>query len=168
MARANTELVRALRTTADRLADGVHYEWGNPAACNCGHLARTVTELSQAELLGYAKERQAEWGEIVIDSCPTSGMPIDWVIDRLVQLGLTHDDLARLEDLEHSDVLRRLPLEQRRRLRRNRREDVVLYLRTWADLLDEQIAPEDRLADELAGSQLAGREAALRAVRATR
>lgn len=168
MARANTELVQALRTTADRLAEGLHYEWGNPAACNCGHLARTVTELSQAELLGYAKERQAEWGEIVIDSCPTSGMPIDWVIDRLVQLGLTHEDLARLEDLDHAEVLQRLPLEQRRRLRRNKREDVVLYLRIWADLLDGQISPGVRLADGLRGSQLAGREAALRAARAPR
>lgn len=165
MARANTELVTALRKTADRLDDGAHYEWGNPAACNCGHLARTVTELSQAELLGYAKERQAEWGEIVIDACPTSGMPIDWVIDRLVRLGLTHDDLAKLEDLDHAEVLQRLPLDQRRKLRRNRREDVVLYLRTWADLLAERIAPEEALADALTGAQLASRERALAADR---
>lgn len=161
MARANIELVNALRRTAERLDNGAHYEWGNPAACNCGHLARTVTELSQAELLGYARERQAEWGEIVVDSCPTSGMPIDWVIDRLVQLGLSHGDLAKLEDLEHSEVLERIPLERRRKLRRHRREDVVLYLRTWADVLAERLAP-----DALLAHQLASREAALRIPRA--
>jgi hypothetical protein len=161
MARANSELIDALRRTADRLEGGLHYDWGNPAACNCGHLARTVTELSQAELLGYARERQAEWGEIVVDSCPTSGMPIDWVIDRLVRLGLTHSDLARLEDLEHAEVLARIPLERRRRMRRNRREDVVLYLRTWAALLAEQLGPVTREADELRR-----RERALEAARA--
>ena len=141
MAHATAELVDALRRTADRLEGGGHYAWGNPAACSCGHLARTVTDLSESELLRYAMDRQAEWGEIVVDSCVSSGLPIDWVIDRLVQLGFSHADLAKLEDLAHAEVLQEIPLERRRRMRRNRREDVVLYLRTWADLLAAGLEP---------------------------
>lgn len=140
MARANPELVEALRTTARRLARGAHYSWGHPGCCNLGHLAQTVTRLSRGELIAAASARAGDWGEIVAESCPSSGLPIDWVVDRLLALGLTRQDLARLEDLSDPAVRARFPLERRNTLARNRREDVVDYLLTWAEGLAETLA----------------------------
>ena len=140
MAQPTCDLIEALRTTARRLSGGADYQWGHPGACNCGHLAQTVTELSRAELMERAKQRAGDWGEMVVEACPTSGLPIDWVIGRLLALGLTRDELAALEDLSDAKVLRRLRPELCHNLRRNRRDDVVLYLETFADLLAEQRA----------------------------
>lgn len=149
MAIANPELIDALRTTARRLSTGDDYRWGHPGACNCGHLAQTVSRLSRAELLERAKVRAGDWGEMVVEYCPTSGLPIDDVIGQLLQLGLSRDDLAALEDLSDREVLRRLSLAVRNDLRRNRRDDVVLYLETFADLLAEE------LSEPVAGSRTA-------------
>ncbi len=139
MSQPTPDLIEALRTTARRLSGGADYQWGHPGACNCGHLAQTVTELSRAELMERAKERAGDWGEMAVEYCPTSGLPIDWVIGRLLALGLTRDELAALEDLSDAKVLRRLHPELRHGLRRNRRDDVALYLETFADLLAEQL-----------------------------
>ena len=139
MARANEELVRALRVTADRLAaDDARYEWGHMGSCNCGHLAQTVTRLSRAEIHRRAMERAGDWGEQVVDYCPTSGYAIDHVIEEMLALGLDRGDLSDLERLSGPKVLARLPLGERE-LKRNRRDDVALYLRTWASLLETEL-----------------------------
>ena len=104
--------MRALRATADRLAaPDARYEWGHMGGCNCGHLAQTVTTLSRAEIHRRAMERAGDWSQQVVDHCPTSGLAIDWVIDRLLELGLSRDDLVRLEKLDDRAVLRRLAAE---------------------------------------------------------
>ena len=141
MARPNSRLIFALRETARRLdGDQVRYAWGHMGACNCGHLAQTVTRLSRAEIHARAMERAGDWGEQVVEYCPTSGYAIDHVIGELLDLGLTRGDLADLERLSGSRVLARLPVE-RRALARNSRTDVVLYLETWADALEEELPP---------------------------
>ena len=139
--------MRALRATADRLAaPDARYEWGHMGGCNCGHLAQTVTTLSRAEIHRHAMERAGDWSQQVVDHCPTSGLAIDWVIDRLLELGLSRDDLVRLEKLDDRAVLRRLAAEAGSSapvaLSRNRREDVVRYLRAWAALLEERLPTE--------------------------
>lgn len=142
MARANHALVRALRVTADRLAaDDARYEWGHMGSCNCGHLAQTVTKLSRAEIHARAMERAGDWGEQVVEYCPTSGYAIDHVIEEMLALGLARGDLSDLERLSGSKVLARLPVGERE-LKRNRRDDVVLYLRTWADALEDELPRE--------------------------
>lgn len=150
MARPTPELVEALRTTARRLARGAHYSWGHPGCCNLGHLAQTVTRLSRAEIIAAASVRPGDWGEIVAEHCPSSGLPIDWVVDRLLALGLTRQDLARLEDLSDPAVRARFPLARRDALVRNRREDVVDYLLTWANGLAEALGAEVTLAHSAA------------------
>jgi hypothetical protein len=136
MARPSTALIRALRATADRLSSGAPYQWGHPGACNCGHLAQTATRRSREELLAAARSRPGDWGQMAVEACPASGLPIDGVIEELLALGLDRSDIGNLEDLSDRRVLATLPLAQREGLRRNRRADVVLYMRAWAALLE--------------------------------
>lgn len=151
-------LVEALRATARRLDAGAPYRWTHMGACNCGHLAQTVTRLSAAEIHRRALERDGDWTRQArrhgrpggghgrrddarapreIELCPATGTAMDDVFDALLALGLTRSDLRHLEALSDPRVLRRLPAG-RRPLDKRSRADAVLYLRTWADRLEER------------------------------
>ncbi|MFN3530584.1 MAG: hypothetical protein ACK417_11735 [Bacteroidia bacterium] len=123
-----------LRKTAARLAGSEHYVWGHMGSCNCGHLAQEVTELSKAEIHAYAMQRYGDWSTQVREYCPSSGLPIDWIIEQLLAAGFTTRELHELEYLENDQVLKFLP-GGKRWLARNKREDVVAYLQAWADML---------------------------------
>jgi hypothetical protein len=60
---------------------------------------------------------------------------IDHVLAAMFSLGLHRDDVKNLEKLADGDVIHRLG----RYPKRNRRDDVVDYMRTWADILEEKI-----------------------------
>ena len=149
--RAHPDLIEALRRTASRLAAGADYRWTHMGSCNCGHLAQTVTRLPKEEIHRLALEKAGNWGEQAREYreyrppggikggeyCPTSGYPIDHVLTALFELGLDRDDIWHLERLSDPDVLRRLPLGERDLDCRDR-EDTVLYMRTWADLLEDE------------------------------
>jgi hypothetical protein len=139
MARANSALIAALRTTAARLQLGAHYRWTHLGACNRGHLAQTVTHLDAEAIRRYAMERAGEWADQVLEFCPTSGYPMDEVLRALFDLGLASDDLAHLEKLSAPEVLRRFPAERRVQLSYRERDDVIAYMRAFADLLEEQL-----------------------------
>jgi hypothetical protein len=146
MARPTPSLISALRLTADRLEGDVDYQWGHMGCCNCGHLAQTLTKLSRAEIHSAALERAGDWGQQVVDYCPQSGYPLDHIIEKMLEVGLERCDIDQLERLDDPEVLDRIPAD-RRPLRRNHRDDAVLYMRTMADLLEEL-----RRADEDASS----------------
>ena len=135
MARANSELISALRRTAQRLATDVSYQWGHMGMCNCGHLAQSITGLASAEIHSSALVREGDWEQQANDYCPTSGNLIDVVLAAMFDLGLTRTDVRNLEKLADLEVLRRAG----RHLRFNNRDDVVLYMRNWADLLEESV-----------------------------
>ncbi|NVB40543.1 hypothetical protein G6O69_22065 [Pseudenhygromyxa sp. WMMC2535] len=140
MAYANHRLLQALQTTAARLRAGAPYQWGHLGMCNCGQLAQTITKRSRREIHEAALSRGGEWRDRAREYCPTSGFHVDEIIRELVDFGLNTSDLADLEHLSDDRVLRRLPEAQRgRELRRNAREDVVLYLETWAALLEDEL-----------------------------
>lgn len=147
MARATPELITALRLTAARLDSGVRYRWTHMGACNCGHLAQTVTRLSRAEIHRIALERAGDWGEQTVEYCAQSNLPMDHVIARLLELGLELRDLRHLERLDDPDIRRALPPARRRCLDFRSRADAVLYMQTWAGLLDAEL----RAADAAAG-----------------
>ncbi len=132
---ASVELVIALRATARRLAAGSSYQWGHLGQCNCGHLVQTVCRIAPAQIHRLALEREGDWEALANAYCPTSGLAIDQVIEELMGLGLTRDDIGHLEKLDDPAVLAALP-GGHRWLRRNAREDVVLYMQTWAALLE--------------------------------
>lgn len=138
MATPSIELVCALRETAQRVAEGAPYQWGHYGHCNCGHLAQTLTGRDPHELQRRATATKGEWRDQANEFCPTSGAPLDTVIQEMLSAGLSIDDIVALETLENPRVLERLP-DGRRHLRRNVREDLVLYLHLWADLLGESL-----------------------------
>jgi hypothetical protein len=145
MAIPNTELIAALRQTARKLANGAPYQWGHMGSCNCGNLAQELTKLSKAEIHTHALAvGRGDWNEQMNDYCPTSGLPIDTLIAEMLQAGLSTEDLKHLERLSDRQILERLP-QGERSLRHNRRDDVVRYLYTWADLLEEQLLAKIKL-----------------------
>ncbi|KAA9327453.1 hypothetical protein F0P96_15830 [Hymenobacter busanensis] len=139
MASHSLSVIEALRTTAQRLASQAPYQWGHMGSCNCGHLAQTITHLSKADIHTRAMQRYGDWEQQLRDYCPTSGLLIDDTIDAMLAVGFTRSDLAHLERLADPTILAAIPFERRNALRHNRRDDVVLYLNTWANLLEQQL-----------------------------
>jgi len=140
MAKPSVELVRALRATALRLREGARYEWGHYGACNCGHLAQTLTNLTPGQLHRYAQQRGGEWRHQAEAWCDTSDQPFDLVMGQMVRAGLHVEDIAQLETLSDPTVLANLPGGPRW-LSANSRDDAVLYLETWATLLEQRLQP---------------------------
>ncbi|GAA3950381.1 hypothetical protein [Hymenobacter algoricola] len=147
MAKSTLPVIQALRNTAQRLATEAPYQWGHMGSCNCGHLAQTITHLTKAEIHARAMQRYGDWERQLTDYCPTSGLPIDATIDEMLALGFTRTDLAHLERLSDATIRRAIPIERRNALRHNQRDDVVLYLRTWADLLENALLEDIYLPD---------------------
>jgi hypothetical protein len=138
MAKSKPELIDALRTTAQRLTAGAHYEWGHMGRCNCGHLVQTITSLSDREIVQVADHRLDEWTEHAKDYCEGSGHSLDTLFLTLQEMGFDYQDVIHLENLSDQRVLQRLGQEQRY-LRRNCREDVTLYMNTLATMLEEAL-----------------------------
>lgn len=125
------ELAHALRTTADRLESTSSFMWGHMGACNCGHLAQTVTGLTGAEIHRAALAREGEWERQANEYCPTSGLLVDHILAAMFAMGFTRADVRHLERLSDPRVLARVG----RPLRFNRRQDAIDYLRAWAELV---------------------------------
>jgi hypothetical protein len=137
MAHGNPELINALRTTADRLEQGARYEWGHMARCNCGHLVQTLTDMTDYEIALSVDFELDEWSEYAKDYCAGTGHKVDDLFITLQNVGFGYQDVIHLEHLSDSRVLGRLP-DEKRYLRRNQVNDVTLYMRTLAELLEEQ------------------------------
>lgn len=111
-------------------------------ACNCGHLAQTVTALEPARIHSFAIEKEGEWADQAFDHCPTSGYRMDDIISALMELGLSSADIANLERLNDRAVLRRMPPGMREADYRDR-EHAVTYMEVWADVLEERMIAHD-------------------------
>lgn len=145
MAAASARLVDALRSTAVRLREGALYQWGHFGMCNCGHLVQSVCAMPPRRIHELALAGDGDWETLANAYCPTSGFAIDDVISELVALGLTTEDIGHLEKLDDPRVLAALP-GGHRWLRRNSREDLVVYLDTWAALLSAELPAITRAA----------------------
>lgn len=137
MASSNPELINALRETAKRLDSGARYEWGHMARCNCGHLVQTITGMTDSEISCAVNHQLTEWTEHAESFCAGTGYQVDDVFRELGSLGFDHEDVMRLENLSDKRVLSRLPNGQRY-LRRNQVSDVSLYMRTMAQVLEDE------------------------------
>ena len=142
------QLIDALRETARRLKNGAHYAWGHHGSCNCGNLLQTVTDLSSREILMYSREGTGEWTELAQEFCGVTDAPVDLLIGKLQKLGLTPSDIHCIEYLQDKQVLDRLP-GGFRWLHRNVREDVILYMETMAEMLEEKLLKQVKV--DLAG-----------------
>ncbi|MCB1323992.1 MAG: hypothetical protein H7A21_01335 [Spirochaetales bacterium] len=145
MSSRRIRLIEALRETATRLANGADYRWTHMGSCNCGHLAQTITPHTRAEIHAFALARPGDWAEqardLDIEYCKNSGLAIDSVFEAMFELGLTPLDISHLERLSDPLVLACFPTAERF-LDHRRREDVVRYMRAWAQLLENQSEPE--------------------------
>lgn len=138
MAQPTVTLIEALKETARRLREGADYAWGHHGSCNCGNLVQVVTKLTQGEIVRYAHESIGEWTELAQEFCPVTKAPINLIISRLIEIGLTPTDIHHLEYLTDREVLSKLP-GGFRWLQRNAREDAIVYFETFADLLFDKL-----------------------------
>ncbi|MDN3689269.1 hypothetical protein [Cyclobacterium jeungdonense] len=140
MAKANPNLILALRKTITKLKMGAPYQWGHMGACNCGNLAQEITRITKGDIHRFAMQRSGDWSEQLNDYCPDSGLPMDLMISELLDIGLERDDLMHLERLSDPEILKHIPFEERENLAKNRKEDLLCYLKTWVSLLENQWA----------------------------
>lgn len=139
MAKATYQLIEKLREAAENLESGATYNWGNATKCNCAHLVQCIEPNGAKEAFSTIRNNFLdEWSEYANDYCPLSGAPTDALLDTLYNCGLTHEDIHQLEYLSNRDVLKALP-GGFRYLEHGKRDDVVLYMRTWASLLEHEI-----------------------------
>ncbi len=149
MAKANPNLIKAIRTTARNLQNGAEYQWGHMGKCNCGHLARELTPYSAAEIHEYAiRIKRGAWADQEADFCPQSKLPMDMLISSLLNAGLETKDFHHIEELSDPKVLATRPLGQKF-FSRNNRQDVIEYLTIWADILENELLEEIELPTDL-------------------
>ena len=137
--KANVQLIDALRETARRLNNGADYNWCHMGRCNCGHLAQTITKMSPAEIHDRALMKAGDWTNQTREYCTATGYTIDHIIETMIELGLTKDDIVHIERLSDQRVLQRIDLDRRLSMNHKKREDVVLYMNTFASILEEQL-----------------------------
>jgi hypothetical protein len=146
MAQPSIELITALKNTAAKLEKSNYYQWGHMGLCNCGFLTQEITSLTKEEIHTRAMQRHGDWTEQLNDYCPTSGLPIDQIIQKMLAFGFDAEDLKHLERLSSPMVLRALPVGERN-LKQNVKADVVKYLRAWAGLLEEELLKKVSLSE---------------------
>lgn len=143
MAEGNPTLISVLRVTADRMEGEADYRWTHQGRCNCGQLVQTVTGLGAAEIHKRALQKPGEWSEHAKDYCPVSSHPLDQVIHVLREIGFGTKDLGHLEYLSDPEVLAEVwNRAGRKSLNHKDSDDVVLYFRVWADLLEAKMSSE--------------------------
>jgi hypothetical protein len=147
MALANPELIAAIEKTVFKLSNGSSYQWGHMGSCNCGNLAQELTKLERAEIHRYAMERYGDWNEQLVEFCPTSGYPMDLMISKMMEFGLTIEDLAHLERLSDPKILSAMPVDRRNSISKNSKNDVIYYMKTWAGELRKTWLIENRIKD---------------------
>lgn len=152
MAQPNIQLIQALRTTASKLRNGSHYAWGHHGACNCGNLVQVVTDLTEGEILRYAHQGIGEWTELAQEFCPITKAPIDLVVAKLVEVGLTPTDIHHVEYLTDKEVLKNLE-GGFRWLKRNKREDAIAYFEAFANMLEEKMLQQIEINFESLSNQ---------------
>lgn len=138
MANPTPELILGIRKTVKKLKNGAPYQWGHMGACNCGNLAQELTNLNKGEIHAYAMQRHGDWNEQLIDYCPTSGYPMDLMVGKMLETGLTLDDLMHLEKLSDPEILCLIPAEKRQHISKNNKSDVIQYLEVWVRDLEEK------------------------------
>ena len=146
MAIPSLKIIDALHKTANQIKNGSRYEWGHMGSCNCGNLAQTVTSFSRAEIQKYAIEKRGDWNEQLIDYCPTSGFPMDLIIEKMIDFGFSKQDLRHLEWLSDTEIVNEVLKDKSiSHLSRNSKSDTILYMKTWANLLEDKLVAPIKL-----------------------
>ena len=138
MPKRNPQLISALRETANRLQNGATYEWGHMGRCNCGHLVQTVADLSDSDIARAVQFELDEWSEYAQEFCDGTGEHVEDLFLTLQNVGFGYQDVIHLEYLTDRSVLKRIGGGTPQHLERNNVSDVMLYMQTLADILEEE------------------------------
>mgnify|MGYP001592444950 CR=1 FL=1 len=131
-------LIDALRSTSKRLSqEGVEYQWGHMGQCNAGHLIQTITGMSSYEIVETIEFKLDEWSEHANDYCSNSGCKVDDIFHEVEKLGMSHDDVVKLENLSDPKILDNL-VGGFQYLEKNNKHHVVRYMESYADLLEKR------------------------------
>jgi hypothetical protein len=84
--------------------------------------------------------------------CPITKAPIDLVIAKLVEVGLTPSDIHHVEYLTDKEVLKNLE-GGFRWLKRNKREDAIAYFEAFANMLEEKMLQQIEINFESLSNQ---------------
>ncbi len=139
MAIASVKLIDILQQTVAMLESSDQYQWGHSGACNCGHLAQVITGYDKAQIHYWAMQKGGDWTDNSADYCDSSGYEIDRVIEIMLGVGLQLEDIQDIENLSNPRILAHLP-NGKKSLNHNQKDDVLLYFRTWIDLLEQELA----------------------------
>lgn len=153
MAKVSVELIEILRKTAQSIERSSLYQWGHMGCCNCGFLAQQITHLRKDEIHSAAMLGHGDWTEQLNDYCSTSGLPMDNLISTMVAFGFDTADLKNLERLSDIRILNCLAGEKRD-LQHNVKDDVAMYMRTWANLLEDELISQVSLPDLALGQTI--------------
>lgn len=126
-------MAEALRKAANKI-EKERYSWKDLGHCNCGNLAQVVTGKSGKEILRQGIKKHGDWQMLVGLHRENSMYEIDHVIDSMIEIGFRLDQISKLETLSDQEILNEIGVD----LRRDKREDVILYLNTWADLIERE------------------------------
>ena len=130
-------LIDALLETSNRLEQpGVEYQWGHMGQCNAGQLIQTLTGMSSYEIVKSIDFKYDEWSEHAFDYCSNTGHKVDDLFNAMHNLGLTHEEIVKLEHLSDNEILNNLE-GGFRYLSKNEKSDVIAYMRSYADLLQK-------------------------------
>ena len=71
-----------------------------------------------------------------IDYCPGSNFPIDHILGKMFDLGLSRKDVVNFERLDNHKIVKNLnansPLEK------GKKEDVLKYIDSWLELIEKE------------------------------
>ena len=134
------QLIDGLLTAADWIESGkVEYKWGSSESCNCGILAQVITGLPAEEI----DINEATWSKESQRVCKLTGIPLNEIIEELMNVGMTPTDFVNLEFLVHdgkipdnwwTDNPKEAPYAQK--------ENVIKYMRDWAANLQKELNNE--------------------------
>ena len=128
-------LANILRLTANNLErSDCRYQWGHMGQCNVGHLVQTMTGMTGGDIVKSIDFEMEEWSEHAETYCSATGHKVDDIFAAMKKFGFLPADVVHLENLSDTRVLTALP-GGFRHLRRNQKSDVILYMRTLANVL---------------------------------
>jgi hypothetical protein len=138
MAKPSLQLIDALRKSARLISDNKDsYNWKAIGACNCGNLVQVVTKYNAKEISTFGIKKHGDWQSISLLYDKDSGYEIDKIISVLLDMGMELEDFAYLENLNSEEVLGYLGKDVF--LTRDNPDDAILYLNSWAELLEEKM-----------------------------
>lgn len=150
--RLRRALIDGLRRAALRIErEPDDYNWESWNTCNCGMLAQELlrrdAEALQVIIAPVFRRHlggEPTWTNVgrtqcSPERCSATGRPLNEVFGALHDCGLTADMMHELEYLHNPEVVARVGLGS---LVYNHAPHVVLYMRAWADLLEEGEAVE--------------------------